>query len=54
MYPQPNRETVKVPLLISALETSLRDEDLPLRVNSSLAKKFILLAGLDALPSNQS
>jgi hypothetical protein len=29
----------------------LRDDDLPLRVSSSLTKKFILLAGLDALPS---
>jgi hypothetical protein len=27
MNPQPNREAVKVPLLISALETSLRDQN---------------------------
>jgi hypothetical protein len=46
MYPQPNREAVKVPLLISALETSLRDKDLSLRVRSLLARKFILSASL--------
>jgi hypothetical protein len=31
---------------MSALETSLRDEDLSLRVRFSLARKFILPAGL--------
>ena len=31
--------------MISALETSLRDEALSLRDRVSLAKKFILLAG---------
>jgi hypothetical protein len=42
----PTKNRAEARFSISAPETSLRDEGLPLRDSSSLARKFILPAGL--------